>query len=555
VRTIGAGLTGPLGGFGLQVTEQQCAPWSKHFQQTLVRLHDEVRTHPPTPVVSAALREQLQWPAEHSVSEIHHQSREVLAALPRRSEHELARGLRGGPIDPPPDPEANFDYLDRQRANEQFLSACAATVVDWPRAKVVETIERLLDELRLALGDDSGRARPFIWTLVSTSPSLGEALCARVRETSGGTLTTLVSVALSALAQVGDPCTVAIAKQLLDTEDVGLARQVAHAFGIQRGRANLLHGEPALLRTLVEHSDAVVVAAAAGAVRFLDAQHRDLAAELLTRPLARRNLSVLGEFTWAFGPHGKLAWPDLAQRHKDALLGALCVAESIENYEIAAFLAQLSVSDPHSVIDLLTGRVEATEAGSGSNYALPHHWPVPLRFRDRNDFPDLLRRVREWLAAAPDSPWRHYWGSRLFTAVAGPYDAQTRQVIEEYLSEPDSNKIKTVRTMVCDAPRTLVWDANFVRRCLRAADICGANDLAAVQGALYSAVFAGGRSAAVGEPFPQDVEQRDVAARLAARAVPGSVEEQFYKALTQSAQTWIDRAMSEMPLPTDGREW
>ena len=256
VKTIGAGLTGPLGGFGLQVTEQQRAPWSKHFQQTLVRLRDEVHAHPPTPVVSAALREQLQWPAEHSVSEIHHQSREVLAVLPRRPEHELARGLRGGPIDPPPDPEATFDYLDRQRATEQFLTACAATVADWPDAKVIEVIERLLDELRLALGDDSGRARQFAWTLVTGRPSLGEALSARVRDTPGGTLATLISVAVSALAQLGNPCAVVIAKQLLDTNDVSLARQVAHAFGIQRGRANLLDGEPVLLRTLVEHSDA-----------------------------------------------------------------------------------------------------------------------------------------------------------------------------------------------------------------------------------------------------------------------------------------------------------
>jgi transcriptional regulator with XRE-family HTH domain len=555
VKTIGAGLSAPLGGFGLQVTEQQRGPWSKHFQETLVRLHKAVRFHPPTPVTSAALREQLQWPAEHGASEIYHQSREVLAALPRHPEHELARGLRGGPIDPPSDSEATFDYLDRQRADEQFLAACAAAVADWPDAKIVQFIERLLDELRLALGDDSGRARPFAWALVSSRPSLGEALCARVRDTPGTTLATLVSVTLSALAQLRNPCAVVIANQLLDTKDVGLARQVAHAFGIQRGRADLLHGEPMLLRTLVEHPDAVVVAAAAGAARFLDAQHRDLAVELLTRPLARRSRGTLGEFTWAFGPHGKLAWPDLAQRHKDAFLDALCAAESIESYEIATFLAMLSVSDPHSVIDLLTARVEVAETGSISTGTLPHHWSVPLRFRDRDDFPDLLRRVREWLAAAPDSPWRRYWGSRLFAAVAGPYDAQTRQVIEEYLSEPDSNKIKTVRTMLRDAPRTLVWDADFVRRCLRAADMCGADDLAAVQSALYSAVFTGGRSAAIGEPFPQDVEQRDVAAQLAARAVPGSVEEQFYKALLQSAQMWIDRALSEMTLPTDGRDW
>ena len=64
-----------------------------------------------------------------------------------------------------------MDYLDRQQANEQFLSACAATVVDWPDNKVIELIERVLDELRLAVGEDNGRARPFIWTLVTPVPA------------------------------------------------------------------------------------------------------------------------------------------------------------------------------------------------------------------------------------------------------------------------------------------------------------------------------------------------------------------------------------------------
>ena len=40
----------------------------------------------------------------------------------------------------------------------------------------------------------------------------------------------------------------------------------------------------------------------------------------------------------------------------------------------------LSVSDPYSVIDLLTARVEAAEAGIGSNYALPHALASPVAF-------------------------------------------------------------------------------------------------------------------------------------------------------------------------------
>ncbi len=559
VETIGLGLTGPLGGFGLQVTKQDRALWAKHFERTLTRLHDTVRTRPPDPVVCVALRDQLQWHAEHAASEISQAACKVLSVLPRRPEHELARALRGGPIDPPPDPGATLDYLDRHRANEQFLSACAATVADWPEREVITLIVQLLSDLHLALGDDAGRARPFLSNLVTVRPDVGEALCARVQEKPGSPLTPLVSTAVSTLAQAGDPRAIKLALQLLDTRDIQLARQVARAFGIERGRTNILDGEAALLRTLVEHPDpdGIVPAAALGAVRYLAAQHQDLAVGLLTCVPDRQKHAALGEFALAFGPHGALAWEDLPQRHKDAFLDALRAAPSIENPVITEFLAMLTSEDPRTIIDLLTARVEAVEAGAspGTYSALPHAWPAALHFRDHGNFPDLLRRVREWLTAAPGSLWRHYLGSELFATVAGPFDAQTRQVIEEYLTEPDPIRIKTVSTILRGVPRTLVWDVGFVRGCLCAADSCGAESLAAVQNALHHALFTGVRRAAMGQPYPHDVEQRDTAAQLAAQAVRGSVEEQFYRALSQSAQVWIDRDMSEINLPADGRDW
>ncbi len=325
VETVGAALTGPLGGFGLEVNDQQRAPWAEHFRQTLTRLRDMIHAQPPAPAVSVALREQLQWPAEHATSEIHQASREVLAMLPRRPEHELARALHGGPIDPPADPATSVDYLDRHRANEQFLSDCAAIVADWPDHEVIALIEQLLEDLRHALRDDPGRPRPLLWTLVTARPSLGEAVCVRVQDAPAGVLASLVSPTLTALAQTGNRRAVDLAQRLLKTGDTDLAREIAHAFGLQRSRTNVLDGEPALLRNLIEHPDpdGIVPAAALGAVRYLAAEHRDLAIELLTWVPGGRKGIALGEFALAFGPHGELEWAGLAQRHKDSLLKAL----------------------------------------------------------------------------------------------------------------------------------------------------------------------------------------------------------------------------------------
>src|SRR5439155_20489041 len=147
-----------------------------------------------------------------------------------------------------------------------------------------------------------------------------------------------------------------LAEQLLKTGNLGLAREIAHAFGLQRSRNNVLDDEPVLLRNLIEHPDpdGIVPAAALGAVRYLSAEHRDLAIELLTWVPDSRKYLALGELALAFGPHGGLEWAGLAQCHKDSFLNALRIAPSIERYEIAEFLAMLSLEEPHSVIDLLT---------------------------------------------------------------------------------------------------------------------------------------------------------------------------------------------------------
>lgn len=71
-------------------------PWAKHFNRALTRLRGTVRTHPPAPVVAVALRDQLQWHAEHRASMIYHEAREMLTVLPRSPEHELARALAAG---------------------------------------------------------------------------------------------------------------------------------------------------------------------------------------------------------------------------------------------------------------------------------------------------------------------------------------------------------------------------------------------------------------------------------------------------------------------------
>ena len=180
---------------------------------------------------------------------------------------------------------------------------------------------------------------------------------------------------------------------------------------------------------------------------------------------------------------------------------------------------------------------------------------MTLPFRQSARFSDLLRQLREWLAAAPQSWPRAHLGGDLFALVAGPFDDQVLDVVFDYTDTPDPAKMKVVATILRRVPRELVWNVEVVRRVLRAADRCGTNSLQAVQGALIGAASRGGRSTTPGQPFPEDVEQLDRAEALAASCLPGSVEEQFYQMLAESARNSIAWTTNDIDRPDDQRNW
>ncbi|MER5602711.1 hypothetical protein [Streptomyces sp. NPDC002265] len=551
VSSIGTALNLPRGGFGLAVTAEMRQPWIPQVVSTLNRLHRYITEHTLAPAILIAVRTELRWLAQYASDDLRQPALAVLGAIPATLDNELAWALHGGPADP----ATSSGIVDWHEKREGLFVDTAAALGRWTDDEIAVRIDSLLREDRRVFGADDGRARPFISTLVTNRPSLGEALCERARSEPTGVLVSLVSVVLNALGRVAGDRAIHWGRVLLDVGHVELAREVAHAFGIQRGRTELLARESDLLRALVAHEDSTVRIAALGAVRSLAAQHKDLAIELLTASPAERGAGV-DEFALAVSgpPYGSLTWSDLSIEQQNSFLGVLTEAPKIDSYEIGQFLAELARKDPFAVVKLLEQRVEVFSTSKTTGYSpLPYAWQVTPPFRDHAEFPALLRQICEWLAADPDSSWKNYMGADVFALVAGPYDEQVTAVIDEYLSDADHIRMKVVATILSKAPRDLVWDSEFVRRCLRAADSDGDDSLNRMKSSLHAAVISGMRSTSPGQPYPEDIEQRDRATAIADICRKGSVEEQFYRALAESAQERIQRDVRE--LPPDGRSW
>lgn len=552
IAIIGAGITITPPAFGGKIDEQVQQAWHAHFADVIDRLRDHLAGTQLAPALLVKIRSQLQWTGEHGPEQLRRAAQDVAAALPVTSENSLARALHGGPIDLADAP----DLETRARLLRNLFTGAIEAVAEWPDEQAAEQISTLLADEQRVFGPDTGRARRFLRDLIMQRPSLGATMCAHAMSAPDSTLGPQVSIALIAMGEAAAPETIGCAQLLLTDGRIDLARQVGAGLGLQRSRANLLPGEDDLLRDLAGHADDVVVAAAVGAARHLATGYPDLALELVFTALPNGGLREAVEI---FGPrpHGTLSWAQLPTQRKQLILDQLAACPTLDEYEIGQFLAHIADEEPDSVVELLQNRVERAEQGTQSMMfsPLPHTPAVTLPFRQSVRFPDLLRGIREWLAAAPHSRIRAYLGSDLFALVAGAFDDQVLDVVFDYTDVPDPVKMQVVATMLRSAPRELVWNIETVRRLLRAADRCGPDSLRALQGALIAAASSGMRSAALGQPFTEDVELHHRSETLLAACLPGSVEAQFYSLLADSAQRTIARTIEGTNRPNDHRIW
>lgn len=551
ITIIGAAITIVPPAFGLQIPEQMQQDWHTHFADVLAQLRERFSGTQLAPALLVAVREQLSWTAQYGPEPLRRAAQAIVADLPVTPENTVARALHGGPIDPADNPGLEAVH----QAHQQLLTSAVTGIADWPDDYAATRISALLADNQAVFTPDPGRARPFLWDLISARPKLGAAMCAHAMSDPDTTLVEQVSIILIGMGQADAPETITWACRLLADGRIELARQVAHAFGLQRSRTNLLDGEDELLRALAGHDDSIVAAAAVGAARHLAAGYPELALELVFSTLATGGLR---EIATLFGPqpYGTLSWSQLPAANKTAILDQLAECPTLDDYEICQFLAHIATVEPDTALGVLQRRVEIAEHRSLKDFSPLPHIPFDAQpFRDARRFPELLRQIREWLAAALTSGVRAYLAGDLFALVAGQFDTQVLDVVFDYTDAPDPAKMKVVAALLRRAPRALVWNVEAVRRVLRAADRCGNDSLQMMQSALIGAASSGGRSAALGEPFPEDVEQLERAEALAATSLPSSVEEQFYRMLAQSARNSIAWTTNDLNRPDDHRSW
>jgi hypothetical protein len=276
------------------------------------------------------------------------------------------------------------------------------------------------------------------------------------------------------------------------------------------------------------------------AVRWIGKYDRTAAAELVLSVSFEHSPRVADEVLSAFGKHGYLSYDDIDDADRERLLAGVAGLATIDEYKVQVFLSGLSAVHPQEAMRLLKQRVEAGANERTVGYqALPHDWQENLRFRETTTSSEILWNTLEWVAEDIDGAGTYDRGAA-FAAVAVTFDDEVLETLSRAMETGTTQHVRAIGVIMAHAPRTFVWDhTNFVTRLIRTADEHGDPCRREVQYGLERSVRSGGFGGPIGQPFPQDVEQRDRSHAVAAALTAGSPERAFYDSLTQSAEAAI----------------
>jgi transcriptional regulator with XRE-family HTH domain len=557
IKAVGSGLHYPMGLFGRSVQKAEYDKWTPIFVDAIQRLQEIATDDTLDPVVGIAIRQALDWHATHAPVETRAAALTVLEHLPSSLDHELALVLHDGWGHLIANRE-DFEQSERDK-QARFERVAAELIANRSAPTIVGLLVDRLRAERRGFGTSEGFPGPFVWTLVGMEPSIGEAICQKVAAEPDSMLLELIPVTLSRLGDTRPSKAMDFAHKLLANGDLSVVQRVGYAFGWNRGaRSQLLDGEIDLLRHFAEHKDPGVRSSAVRAAQMISKVQRVEAVELVTHVRFADSLTVATDLFSSFGPHGFLSWTELSDTQAAGLLNQLRKCPSIDEYHVTEFLSRLSRDRPTSVIKLLIERGQHSEQdGTDSDYrALPFQWHSPLQVRLHAQFGGFLRQIRDWIASNIDSWQRRTMGAELFHAVAGEFDEPVMEILNEAIRIGSREQIEALGAILREAPPILVWeDVDFVRRVLSAAAAHGEDCLQAIGGALHASVISGIRSGTSGQPFSEDIDQRNKSAEIARTLIRGSVEERFYSSLQSSAEQSIRWSEVRDERLLDGRDW
>jgi len=531
----------------LRFQSEEFDPYNIEFLRELAARVGATR---PGPLVSLATRRSLSWAVQHGPAEMSEAAQAVVGALPDSTEHQVALLLHTGTYDASLLPR--HEYTESLEAVQNHWAALRHKTVNELRKRPADQAAELLVSLMEAglrvLADHSEGVHAVLKETLDEFPALVPALLDRLARAEEGAARAMLPAVLHASFEQDAPRTLDTCRALVDDGGAVGVRAVAEALQKYIPEPSVQEaGALALARALANHPDPTVRAGVIGMAVSMLPTSKDMALDLLTSVPFGETGVVPYRLWWAFTMDGLLSWEQLTDSRHRFFLAQLTALPTLSDHTVQQFVAHVAEADAEAAVGLLRARIERWEEDpTRKNFKpLPHRWSVPLPLSDSPARLDLMRSVRDWLAQPRENTWcRKHLAPELFWILAGSADELVLGFLLEPYQQGDSELAYAATPFLSKLPKSIVWEqVDFVAVLLKTASRLSEDLFRRTAGELHSAVFSGFRFGTLGQPHQEDLDISGHAQRIRAGLPRGSVVDLFYKALVDSAQDSIDRAI------------
>ena len=541
-KSIGFAMSHSMGRFGRKLDAKEVTVWDEESVRLLKRIRAELDGTRLSSPVSVALREVVEPEMGRKNEAIAAAAEEVLGTIADDLDHQVVEVLIHGPW------RWHRHWTNREPSSDEvqrWLKDLARRFLEdsGETSMAVERVEQHLAEIKAS--SDAANADNFVAALVVEQLCVGIEIVRRVIADTDSPLALVTGVTLSAIRVIAAERALELTQALVNTGQTAARMSVAYAYGWGLASApTVSSAELAVIRGLAD-DDLKVVHQLSHGLRFLAEGDPRMALMIILEMRIGRSEQLASEVLRLFSNTGPLRIDKLSNDELDRIVEELVVCNQIDDYWIHAFLASVSRNDLQRVVRLLQRRVEHAESldESAVYRPFPFDWHDKWRLESpgTQDRRRILEELRDW--AAKDAPGgiRCYEAPRLFAAVANGFDDEVLSVIELGLMAPAAIAVN-VADLLSEVPRCFVWShVQWIVRTLEDAERRDTEVYRAIGSALHTALMSGMRKGSPGEPFPEDVEQRDEARKVADSLPVGSPAERFYRSLQRVAERKIER--------------
>ncbi len=545
MHAIEEALRGP---FGQDMTPEDRENWEPGQLAVLKRLKGLAKDTSLDPFIAVEVRRAVNWHATYSKTDTKPAALAVLKAIPDTIDYQLARGIADGWGWTFERTAATYER-DEATFNEWLRKLSQQLIIDH-----ADDFDSLIAKLETRIGvfnsldtPGSGDVGRFMFSLAHESAAFSEQLIRYIIANPQSELTLSIGVTINALARLNYDQAVALALEAHSKGNVEIDRRLAHSLGWALNDIPVTPAEMPLIEDLVDSSDKFVRQSIVRVVkRFSDDQHLQ-ALDLLMRIEFADDKHLAGEVLGEFNPeHGAFKVVELTPAHLDRIHDQLLQIDSIDDHNIGGFIEELSFYHPDQVLRLLFNRVESkhNRVESFGYSPVPYAWEhkAGLRFSETADYERILQRVRAWTTEQPNNWYRYHYGPQIFRAVSAGSDKVTLRVITEWAMSTDAEQIKAAANLFSEFPAWVLWrNTALVDELLERAQKFGDDCYRSVSSSLHGMAIHGGRTGTPGQPFQEDIDQRDRAAKMMRELPPTSPAYKFYKSLHKMAIDNIKR--------------